>query len=77
MYSLTKKDDVGFKYGDCEDPHFESVTCDFEEEHICGYTSDSVEDFNWIRRSGRGQSNLTGPSFDVNNNKVFILIILK
>jgi hypothetical protein len=29
-----------FKYGSCEDPDFHSVTCDFEEEHICGYQSD-------------------------------------
>jgi hypothetical protein len=29
-----------FKYGSCEDPDFLSVTCDFEEEHICGYQSD-------------------------------------
>ena len=59
------KDDIGFKYGECESPDFVSVTCDFEEEHICGYESDQKADFNWVRNTGATGSFNTGPSVDV------------
>lgn len=41
-----------------------SVTCDFEEEHICGYESVKA-DFNWVRHKGATGSSNTGPSVDV------------
>ena len=59
------KDDIGFKYGECESPDFVSVTCDFEEQHICGYESDEKADFNWARNKGNTLTAQTGPSFDV------------
>ena len=52
------------KFGECESPDFASVTCDFEEEHICGYESDKA-DFNWVRNRGSTFSSNTGPSVDV------------
>lgn len=58
-------DDISQSMGPCEDPNFASVTCDFEEEHICGYTSDPTGQFNWLRHKGRTQSAQTGPSVDV------------
>jgi hypothetical protein len=61
----TLKDDIEFKYGPCQDPDFLSVTCDFEEEHICGYQSDPKAKFNWSRNKGNTLSTNTGPSVDV------------
>ena len=58
-------DDIGFKYGDCEAADFVSVSCDFEEEHICGYESDPKTEFNWARHQGKTFSSNTGPSVDV------------
>jgi hypothetical protein len=63
--TVNLKDDVSIKYGECEDPNFVSVTCDFEEEHICGYQSDSTAKFNWIRSKGSTSSAGSGPSIDV------------
>ena len=59
------KDDVSIKYGDCEDPDFFSLTCDFEDEHLCGYQSDSTANFNWVRNNGPGSTLNTGPTVDV------------
>ena len=61
-------DDVGFTYGDCEDPDFTSVTCDFEEEHICGYESDATTKHNWIRDRGLTMTPNVGPRVDVSTN---------
>ncbi len=58
-------DDIAFKFGQCEDAAYISATCDFEEEHLCGYTTDPLADFNWIRNKGKTQSDKTGPSVDV------------
>ena len=63
---IINKDDIGFKYGECESPDFVSVTCDFEEQHICGYESDEKADFNWSRNKGNTLTIQTGPSVDVN-----------
>ena len=41
------------------------MTCDFEEEHICGWQSDSTADFNWLRNRGKTRTTGTGPSVDV------------
>lgn len=53
------------KFGECENPDFFSVNCNFEEEHICGYQSDSTADFNWERKRGPTETQETGPSIDV------------
>lgn len=60
----TFKDDIGVKYGKCEDQNFSSVACDFEEKHICGYQSDPTQRFNWLRRAGPVSSQ-TVPTVDV------------
>lgn len=54
---------MSIRDGECEDPNFISVTCDFQEEHICGYESDNTGDFNWIRY--RATSVGSGPPYDV------------
>ena len=64
-FAINIQDDVSIKYGECEDPNFVSVICDFEEEHICGYQSDSNAKFNWIRNKGSTASVGSGPSIDV------------
>ncbi|CAF0741635.1 unnamed protein product, partial [Brachionus calyciflorus] len=64
-------DDIGFKYGDCEDANFTSVTCDFEEDHICGYQPDQKADFNWARNKGTTLSVQTGPTIDVTTGSSF------
>ena len=59
--------------GECEDATFTSVTCDFEEDHICGYQPDQTANFNWARNKGSTLSTQTGPSVDVfKNNPTFI-----
>jgi hypothetical protein len=59
------KDDFELKYGDCEDPEFISVTCDFEESHICGYESDQNAQFTWVRNKGDTNTIITAPTVDV------------
>ncbi len=58
-------DDIAHRFGVCEDASHISVSCDFEEEHICGYTTDPLADFNWIRNKGKTESDKTGPIVDV------------
>ena len=41
-----------------------SVTCTFEESHICGYTQDTSDNFNWDRGSGATITPNTGPAAD-------------
>ena len=73
------KDDIILKFGECEPPDFSSITCNFEEEHICGYESDETGSFNWERVQA-GVS--VGPSIDVkikllienNISKIIIMI---
>ena len=64
-------DDIGFKYGDCEAADFISVSCDFEEEHICGYESDPKAEFNWVRQKGNTFSVNTGPTTDVTTGTAY------
>ncbi|CAF0741650.1 unnamed protein product, partial [Brachionus calyciflorus] len=64
-------DDIDFNYGDCEDATYTSVTCDFEEDHICGYQPDPKADFNWARNRGITLSDYTGPTFDVTTGTEF------
>jgi hypothetical protein len=58
-------DDIELTLGECEVFEFETVTCDFEEEHICGYTSDDTADFNWSRERGLNLPFGIGPGVDV------------
>lgn len=64
-------DDTSLIYGDCEDPTYSSVDCDFEEEHICGYQPDPSGDLNWSRSKGTTLSINTGPSVDVSTGTEF------
>mgnify|MGYP002783799758 CR=1 FL=1 len=61
---LFNEDDIGFNYGDCENPFEESITCDFEEEHLCGYISDSKANFNWKRQKSSSSNSNTKPLVD-------------
>jgi hypothetical protein len=49
---LLKIDDISVRYGNCQSKDYEGVSCNFEEEHICGYKSDTTGNFNWIRNKG-------------------------
>ena len=59
-----KTDDVELKVGDCQNPDFFSVTCDFEDLNICGYKDDNTAKFKWTRNKGATPTSNTGPSFD-------------
>ncbi|XP_072945762.1 uncharacterized protein [Epargyreus clarus] len=42
------------------------LSCDFEDQGICGWTQDELHDFDWTRRNSKTPSSIhfTGPSFD-------------
>ncbi|XP_022097778.1 MAM and LDL-receptor class A domain-containing protein 1-like isoform X1 [Acanthaster planci] len=40
------------------------LSCDFEENNICGWTQDNLDDFDWIVIQGGTGSAGTGPEFD-------------
>ena len=58
-------DDTKIFAGECETPDFVTISCDFEDDHICGYQPDVAADFRWIRNRGPTETEFTGPSFDV------------
>lgn len=41
-----------------------SATCTFEESHVCGYTQDTSDNFDWKRGSGATITPGTGPVAD-------------
>lgn len=41
-----------------------AINCGFEDVHICRFTQDTDDDFDWDRHSGPTQSADTGPSVD-------------
>ena len=41
-----------------------SLTCDFENPNLCGYTQDKTDVFDWTRGSGQTSSGSTGPIND-------------
>lgn len=64
-------DDVLIKKGQCDEPDFFTINCDFEEENLCGYTFEqntSVAQFKWLRNNGPTATPNTGPSFDATYN---------
>ena len=40
------------------------VSCDFEQDDLCGYTQDTKDDFDWTRSQQSTGSSGTGPSSD-------------
>ncbi|CAF4738825.1 unnamed protein product [Rotaria sp. Silwood1] len=57
-------DDVLLLDGPCIKPDFHSISCTFEEEHICGYSSDPTGQLAWTRGKGATSTTLTGASED-------------
>ena len=57
---------INFVYGDLKGVYavHVSATCTFEESHICGYTQDTSDNFNWDRGSGATITPNTGPAAD-------------
>lgn len=53
-------DDLLLIDGPCIQPDFYSVSCTFEEEHICGYSSDPTGETAWTRRNGSTPTEDTG-----------------
>ena len=39
-------------------------TCNFEDEHICEWSQDKTDDYDWIRKTGSTQTIKTGPDND-------------
>lgn len=54
-----------YEYGACLSAEQVSTTCNFEYEHICGYSNDATAEFNWERKTGSTGSVGTGPQGDV------------
>ena len=63
-------DDLELIDGPCIRPDFSSINCTFEEEHICGYSSDPSGQFAWTRGQGPTLTSSTGPS---EGRKVYII----
>ncbi|UJR31098.1 hypothetical protein I4U23_018606, partial [Adineta vaga] len=57
-------DDLTLVDGPCIQPDFYSIDCTFEEEHICGYSSDPSGQFAWTRGQGTTPSSQTGANQD-------------
>ena len=55
-------DDLVLIDGPCIQPDFYSMKCTFEEEHICGYYSDSTASFAWFWQQGATPTASTGAS---------------
>ena len=60
--SVVSLDDLELINGPCIKPDFYSITCTFEEEHICGYSSDPTGQLAWKREQGSTPSLSTGAS---------------
>ncbi|CAF1234219.1 unnamed protein product [Rotaria sordida] len=63
MWSIRSEvslDDVTLLDGACIKPDFHSISCTFEEEHICGYSSDPTGQLAWTRGQGSTPSASTG-----------------
>lgn len=54
-------DDISLVNGPCVSPDFYSISCTFEDDHICGYTSNATGKLNWVRHSGGTPTGITGP----------------
>ncbi len=53
-------DDLGLIDGPCIKPDFHSVSCTFEEDNICGYSSDPTGELAWTRAKGSTPTASTG-----------------
>lgn len=64
-------DDIKLLDGPCIRPDFYSISCTFEDDHICGYSSDPTGHVAWTRGRGSTPSAFTGAS---EGNKTFFSI---
>jgi hypothetical protein len=55
-------DDLTLIDGPCIQPDFYSISCTFEDGHICGYSSDPSGQLSWTRGQGSTPSSSTGAS---------------
>lgn len=53
-------DDISFNDGPCPP----TISCDFEDSNLCGYTQDTTDQFDWTRMSGHTSTINTGPDND-------------
>jgi hypothetical protein len=65
-------DDLTLLDGPCIKPDFYSISCTFEEQHICGYSSDPTGQFAWKRGQGSTPTAFTGPT---EGNKLILLYL--
>ncbi|XP_070567019.1 MAM and LDL-receptor class A domain-containing protein 2-like [Ptychodera flava] len=57
-------DDIVLFDGECPTPPYHSLECDFEDNHLCDWTQESDDDFDWTWGSGSTVTPGTGPSVD-------------
>ncbi|CAF4044180.1 unnamed protein product, partial [Rotaria sordida] len=62
--SAVSLDDVTLLDGACIKPDFYSISCTFEEEHICGYSSDPTGQLAWTKGQGSTPTASTGATED-------------
>jgi hypothetical protein len=62
LRSEVSLDDLALIDGPCIQPDFHSISCTFEEEHICGYSSDPTGQLPWTRGVGYTPTASTGAS---------------
>lgn len=71
--SAVSLDDLTLVDGPCIQPDFYAISCTFEEEHICGYSSDPTGQFAWTRGQGSTPSALTGATEGRDHATFFLL----
>lgn len=62
VLSTVSLDDLKLLNKSCVRPDFFEISCTFEEEHICGYSSDPFAQLSWTRSRSGTPSMFTGPS---------------
>ncbi len=70
-------DDLTLIDGPCIQPDFYSMSCTFEEEHICGYSSDPTGEFSWTRGKGSTPTQTTGANEGKKKKLYFIYFLFK
>lgn len=64
-------DDLTLIDGPCIKPDFHSMDCTFEEDHICGYSSDPTANIAWTRAKGSTPTMTTGAIEGIKHNLLF------
>ena len=70
--SAVSIDDIQLTESPCAESTIKSIACTFEDENICGYSSDEAADFSWSRARGADLTLVERPS-EGKNRRLCIL----